>query len=96
MVSLHLQNLDISGSIYKFWRKGRRTIRKEERKEFDGILVYFWCNILKERNRRIFQHVSLQPLQLAFLIKKDINLFKLATGNNGSQIREGVVRWSKL
>ena len=53
-------------------------IQKDERREFDGLMVYFWQNIWKQRNRRIFQYSVTQPLQLAYIIKEDVQQYKLA------------------
>ena len=70
-------------SIHSYWRKCRAKIDKDRRKTFDGIMVYFWWNVWKERNRRIFQNKSLQPRQVALLCKEEIEQYQLTTGNNG-------------
>ena len=61
----------------------RTKIDKDRRKTFDGIMIYLWWNMLKERNRRIFQNKSLQPRQVALLCKEEIEQYQLTTGNNG-------------
>ena len=66
------------GSIYSFWLRCRRKIDKNRRNEVDGILIYFWWNIWKERNRRIFQQQNLQLIQVASLCKDDITQYCLA------------------
>ena len=75
------------GSIYSFWLRCRRKIDKNHRKEVDGILIYFWWNIWKERNRRIFQQQNLPPIQVASLCKDDITQYCLAmaTQDQGTQ-----------
>ena len=73
-----LQTVSEGGSIYSFWLRCRRKFDKNQRKEVDGILIYFWWNIWKERNRRIFQQHSLQPIQVASLCKDDITQYGLA------------------
>jgi hypothetical protein len=35
-------NINLQGTVYKCWRKWRREIDKDRRREFDGILIYFW------------------------------------------------------
>jgi len=84
---LSLTAIDIvsmTGSIHSYWRKCRAKIDKGRRKTFDGIMIYFWWNVWKERNRRIFQNKSLQPRQVALLCKEEVEQYQLARGNNGS------------
>ena len=59
-------------------------IDEDRRKTFDSIMIYFWWNVWKERNRRIFQNKSLQPRQVALLCKEEVEQYQLARGNNGS------------
>ena len=66
------------GSIYSFWLRCQRKIDKNHRKEMERILIYFWWNIRKERNRRIFQQQNLQLIQVASLCKDDITQYCLA------------------
>jgi hypothetical protein len=54
-------------------------IDKPHRRSFDGIMIYFWWNIWKERNRRTFQNKSLQPSAMALLCKEEIDQFNMAT-----------------
>jgi hypothetical protein len=49
------------------------------RRKFDGLILYFWWNIRKERNRRTFQNKSLQPREVAFLCKEEFDQYLLAT-----------------
>jgi hypothetical protein len=53
-------------------------VDKTERK-LDGIMIYFWWNLWKERNRRTFQHISLEANQVAMLCKDDITQYQYAT-----------------
>jgi hypothetical protein len=46
---------------------------KKQRRSLDGIVLYFWWNIWKERNKRIFQHKSLEVAEVTSLITNDIN-----------------------
>jgi hypothetical protein len=69
----------VTGSLHGYRRRCRAKVEKEQKKKFDGITIYFWWNIWKERNRRIFQQKSLQPCQVAHLCKDDIQQYQLAT-----------------
>jgi hypothetical protein len=51
-------------------------VDKKQRPSLDGILLYFWWNVWKERNRRIFQHKSLEVAEVASLITNDINQYQ--------------------
>lgn len=42
------------------------------RKQILGAVLTTWWNVWLERNRRIFQHVSQNELQVAFAIKENI------------------------
>jgi hypothetical protein len=75
---LALNTVSTNGSLHQFWQKCRRKVDKNQRRKFDGIIVYFWWNIWKERNRRIFQQKSLNPRQVAGLCKDDITLYRMA------------------
>ena len=37
---------------------------KHHKKDFDGLMIYFWWNVWKEQNRRTFQQQELQARQL--------------------------------
>jgi hypothetical protein len=76
-----LNTVDMAGSIHKYWRKCRAKFDKTQKRRLDNIMIYFWWNIWKERNRRTFQQKSLQANQVATLCKDDILQFKLATEN---------------
>jgi hypothetical protein len=79
MVSLqHLPPDSASPSIHKWWKKCRILIDKQNKALFDGLIIYFWWKIWKERNRRVFNHESKPDDDVAFLIKEDIQQFQLA------------------
>lgn len=42
-----MQSVNISGSLHSFWWRCRRRFDKKERRNVDGIFVYFWWNIWK-------------------------------------------------
>jgi hypothetical protein len=73
-----LDTVTMTGTIQGFWRKCRAKFDKSQRRNFDGIMIYYWWNLWKERNRRTFQHRSMQATQVAMLCKDDITQFHLA------------------
>ena len=74
-----LDSVGITGSLHSYWRKCRVKFDRRQRKRIDGILIYFWWNLWKERNRRTFQQKSLQPIQVALLCKDEIQQYQMAT-----------------
>lgn len=68
----HIRNIDPAGSVYKYWRKCRATFDKPTKKVFDGIIIYFWWHIWKERNGRTFQLKTRSPRDVARLCKDDM------------------------
>ena len=74
-----IDTVGMIASLHKYWRKCRMKIDKDQRKAFDGIMIYFWWNLWKETNRRTFQNKLLQPSQVALLCKEDIEQYQLAT-----------------
>jgi hypothetical protein len=74
-----LDAVTMTGTIHGFWRRCRAKFDKSHRRNFDGVMIYFWWSIWKERNRRIFQQRSMQASQVALLCKDDITQFHLAT-----------------
>jgi hypothetical protein len=65
-------------SIIKWWRRCKSKVDKQYRPRFDGIVIYFWWNIWKERNRRNFDQLSLQTEAVAYLVKEEILQFCIA------------------
>jgi maltose-binding protein MalE len=63
-------------TITRWWKRMRKTFDKKEKTIFDGIMLYFWWNIWKERNRRTFQQSSMEVAEVAFVITNDINLYQ--------------------
>jgi hypothetical protein len=58
-----------SSSIYTWWNKCRAKVDKCSRREFDGLIILFWWEIWKERNRRTFQSLEKSECVIAGLIK---------------------------
>jgi hypothetical protein len=67
-----------AGSLHGYWWKCSRRFGKNERRNIDGIFIYLWWNIWKERNRRCFQQKLLNPTQVATLCKDDIMQHRMA------------------
>ncbi len=62
-------------SQFSDWIETLATIRqKSERKKIIGNLLTTWWHVWLERNRRIFQQRSQSAIQVAFLIKDNIDL----------------------
>ena len=62
--------------IHDWWEEAAKKVPKEERRRFNGMVIYAFWNIWKERNRRIFNNVSETALQTAS--REDIMLRKRA------------------
>jgi hypothetical protein len=61
-------------SSYRWWKKSRRKVDKRVRREFDGLVIYFWWEVWLERNRRIFQNINKTEQQVASFTKDDVDL----------------------
>jgi len=48
------------------WHRCRAKIVKAVRRYFDGMVIFFWWNIWNECNRRTFQQLTKEPLEVAF------------------------------
>jgi hypothetical protein len=55
-----------------------RRAPSAERRRFNGLVIYTFWNLWKERNRRIFNNATETVLQVAMRIKEDIDLRKRA------------------
>jgi hypothetical protein len=55
-----------------WWEEAAAKISKQEKRRFNGMVIYTLWNLWKERNRRIFQNVQESSWQVAFRIKEDI------------------------
>jgi hypothetical protein len=55
----------------KWWEEASK-VPKQDRKRFNGILIYIVWNLWKERNRRIFENTHMTAQQVASLVKEDI------------------------
>ena len=55
-------------------------IVKESKSFFDGLIIYFWWNIWKERNKRTFRQEQKTVTEITYLIKDDVQQFQQAVG----------------
>jgi hypothetical protein len=58
--------------LANWWEDVASMIPKQERRTFNGALIYIVWNIWKERNRRIFENEHQTAEQVAYLAKEDI------------------------
>jgi len=45
-------------------------VAKDTKSFFDSLIIYFWWNIWKKRNRRTFKQEEKTVTELTYLIKK--------------------------
>jgi hypothetical protein len=53
-------------------------VAKDNKSFFDSLVIYFWWNIWKERNRRTFRQEEKTVTELTYLIKEDVQQFQHA------------------
>jgi len=85
-LTLQIQNEALAATIdapdLKLWLNKVATIAtRREGKRLCGILLFFWWGIWKERNRRLFQHSSMQAIDVVKTIREDLSLFEAAAAN---------------
>lgn len=80
-----MDSVNSTGSLHSYWRKCRTKFDRAQRKVIDGIFIYFWWSIWKERNRRVFQQQSLQPIQVAMLCRDDLQEYNMARRTTSSK-----------
>jgi len=54
------------------WEEAVKKVPIAERRRLNGVVIYTFWNIWKERNRRIFNNTSETVSQVATRIKEDI------------------------
>ena len=58
--------------IAEWWEDATIKIPKQERRRFNGVLIYIVWNLWKERNMRIFENEFKTAQQVASLTKEGI------------------------
>lgn len=64
--------------LISWWEEVQSKITKDDRKRFNGLVIYTVWNIWKERNRRIFTNTHETAMQVASRTKEDILQKKMA------------------
>ena len=68
---VHLPQQDPT-CMANWWEEEASKVPKQERKRFNGILIYIVWNLWKERNRTIFENAHMTAQQVTSLAKEDI------------------------
>ena len=55
-----------------WWEYVASKVPKQERRTFNGVLIYVVWNLWKERNRRIFENEHKTSEQVTYLANEDI------------------------
>jgi hypothetical protein len=72
--------------LHTWWKRLWRIIDRGHMRTFDDLILYFWWNVWKERNRRVFQSASKGIEEVATLIKIDVELFNTMTSRKNTQV----------
>lgn len=65
-------------SIEDWWLSARKEVPKNERRNFDTIIILLHWRIWKERNARIFEQVACNIDRVLDLIREDIRAWRAA------------------
>jgi hypothetical protein len=69
-----------STTVTGWWKKIMRYRKKKPRRDLVTIAVYGMWHLWKERNRRIFEDIALDPANLVFQIRDGLQSLKTAFG----------------
>lgn len=63
---------------------------KDHKLVFAGLIIYFWWNLWKARNRRTFQHEEKMVPEVVNIIKEDFHPYRqapeVASGNTTTSV----------
>jgi hypothetical protein len=69
-------------NLVSWWNAALHATPPEYKRSVAAALIYTAWNLWKERNRRIFDQVSVLPAHVLVLIKEEIKLRDLACGED--------------
>ena len=78
-------------NLKSWWQEAASKIAKEEKRGFNGLVIYTLWNIWKERNRRIFNNIQESAMQVALRVKEEIEQRKRALAWGGTNVTGGIV-----
>jgi hypothetical protein len=70
-------------TLEEWWNTSMQGQSKEMGRQVAALLIYISLNLWKERNRRIFEGVTASPVRVLNLIKEEMKLRMVATGEDG-------------
>jgi len=62
--------------INSWWEEAAQKVPKDQRRRFNGMVIYVLWNLWKERNRRIFENRFQTAKQVAPRAKEEIDMRK--------------------
>ncbi|PNT75953.1 hypothetical protein BRADI_1g42288v3 [Brachypodium distachyon] len=74
--------IDKFDSVEDWWNADRAKISRDLKRHFDGLLIYCLWNVWKERNRRVFNNVSMEEEDVASKAQEDFKSFLWANEVN--------------
>lgn len=78
-----IQSIHDHVHLSSWWKEAAAKVTKEERRRFNGLVIYASWNLWKERNRRIFNNAQELVLQFATRVKEDIEQQRRAIERRG-------------
>jgi len=70
--------------ISDWWETTAKMVHKNQRRDFNGLVIYIMWNLWKKRNRRIFENKLLSMQQVAERIKENLVQYRAAFSNAAS------------
>ncbi len=75
-MNFQLPQHHLQGNLSDWWSSFCTISPRQNRNKVLGALITTWWNVWLERNRRIFQQISKNELQVAILVKENIDLIE--------------------